>query len=361
MSRRFIIAGALLVFIAGGILTSGNFFAHYGLTVRQEQAAQVGQIVSPLEIKDPPATYFSLVVEPDDGIAPVLSRIEHAQKSIDLVMYKLSDAQIQQALGAAVARGVAVRVLLNGGYYSKKEASNDAPYAALQKLNVPVRWTPTSFALTHQKTLIVDGNDALIMTFNLQSKYYATGRDFAIDDTDPNDVAAIERTFDADWQSLDYAWDEGSEPSGDDLVWSPGSEDELLYLIDSATSSLKIYNEELQDTDIVNALIAAAKRGVHVQLDMTYATNWKPAFTQLAQAGVEVRTYASTSKVRYIHAKMIMVDEATVFVGSENFSSTSMNKNRELGLVLKAPQIIAGLDKVFVSDWASARPFVVAQ
>ncbi len=357
MSRKFIMSlGAVLFLIAVGIVTSGDFFAHYGLAVRQEQAAEVSALVSPLDIKQASPDYFSLVVEPDEGIVPVLSRIEHAQKSIDLVMYKLSDTQIQQALGNAVARGVAVRVLLNGGYYFKKENSNDAPYAALQQLHVPVAWTPTSFALTHQKTLIVDGNDALIMTFNLQSKYYATGRDFAVDDTDPNDVAAIEKTFDADWKGSSI-----TAPEGDDLVWSPGSEDELLYLINSATSSLKIYNEELDDDDIVSALASAAKRGVDVRLDMTYATNWKPMFTQLTEAGVQVRTYASTSKVRYIHAKMILADNARVFLGSENFSGNSMNKNRELGLVLTSSAILEKLNQVFASDWVAARPFVVVK
>jgi cardiolipin synthase len=354
--RLFITAGILLLLVAIGTATSDDFFAHYGLVVRQEQAAEVGGVMSPLDIKQVSPEYFSLIVEPDDGIAPVLNRIQHAQKSIDLVMYTLADTQVEQALGQAAARGVAVRVLLNGGYYSKKEGSNDAPYAALQTLNVPVKWTPTTFALTHQKTLIIDGNDALIMTFNLQSKYYATGRDFAVDDTDPNDVAAIEKTFDADWKGSSI-----TAPQGDDLVWSPGSEEELLYLINSAMSSLKIYNEELEDDDIVSALVAAAKRGVVVQLDMTYATNWKPMFTELSQAGVQVRTYASTSKVRYIHAKMILADNARVFLGSENFSNNSMNKNRELGLVLTSPAIIEGLDKIFASDWAAARPFVVVK
>jgi phosphatidylserine/phosphatidylglycerophosphate/cardiolipin synthase-like enzyme len=273
-------------------------------------------------------------------------------------MYALDDTQVEQALGDAEARGVKVRVLLNGGYYDQKEQSNDAPYAALQKLHVPVEWTPTGFALTHQKTLVVDGSDALIMTFNLQQKYYATGRDFAVDDTDPNDVSAIEQTFAADWAAPQTKYIAGQ---GDDLVWSPGSEDELLYLINSATSTLKIYNEEMDDADITGALVAAAQRGVSVQVDMTYATNWKPQFTQLENAGVEVRTFASSSKSIYIHAKMILADNARVFLGSENFSDTSLNKNRELGLVLTSAVILEQLNGIFDADWARARPFVVSK
>ena len=343
-----------MVLTAFGVANSGDFISHYTRVVQKTAAVGSGMLVSPLQIKAASPDYFSLITEPAAGNAPVVSRIQNARASIDLVMYNLDDVQIEKALGDAEARGVHVRVLLNGGYYDKKETSNDTSYAALQKLGVPVHWTPTSFALTHQKTLVIDGSNALIMTFNLQSKYYATGRDFGVDDSDPADVAAIEKTFSADWEG-----DSISAPQGDDLVWSPGSEDEMIYLIDSATSTLKIYNEEMDDTDITNALVAAAKRGVHVQIDMTYATNWKPAFIMLENAGVDVRTWASSSKILYIHAKMILADNVHVFLGSENFSDTSLNKNRELGLVLTSPVIIQQLNDVFDGDWARGRPFVV--
>ena len=63
-----------------------------------------------------PNDELSLVVEPDDGITPVLAMIDGAKKSLDIVMYELDDAQIEAALAADEARGVAVRVILSGGY-----------------------------------------------------------------------------------------------------------------------------------------------------------------------------------------------------------------------------------------------------
>ncbi len=335
--------------VAFGTTVSGDFFSHYGYEVQKlNPAATIYAEV--------PSEYYSLIVEPDAGIAPVLSRIEHAQKSIDLVMYKMSDAQVVEALGKAVARGVSVRVLLNGGYYDKKEKSNDAAYTALQKLNVSVKWSPTNFALTHQKTFIFDGREALVMTFNLQSRYYKTGRDFAVAVTNPNDVAEIKRVFEAD-----FAGSYVVPKQGDTLLWSPGSEDELLYLINSANSTLDIYNELMGDQDIIDALKAAAQRGVRVRLNMTYATNWKQAYFTLRDAGVSVRTFPSSSKIIYIHAKMIIADHKVAFMGSENFSETSLNKNRELGLVLSAPHIVEGLQTTFDADWVKSRPFTQAK
>lgn len=306
-----------------------------------------------------PEGSLSLVVEPQNGVAPVLFLIQNASTSVDMVMYELTDSRVEQALVDAKSRGVAVRVLLNEGYYGKQTGDYGAPlpvnqpaYEYLESHGVAIKWAPAYFALTHQKTLVVDGSEALIMSFNLVPRYYATGRDFGIDDTDRADVSAIEKTFNEDWTG-----EQETAPQGDDLLWSPGAKSIVLSLIASASSTLEIYNEEMNDQDIIQALEAAAGRGVTVRVDMTYATNWKPVFAELTQSGVLVRTYASNSKNLYIHAKMILVDNHIAFVGSENFSTGSLDDNRELGIVFLQPNILASLQTIFNADWSDARPF----
>ena len=77
---------------------------------------------------------------------------------------------------------------------------------------------------------------------------------------------------------------------------------------------------------------------------MTRQSDWASAFSALARAGVEVRTYAYSAPL-YIHAKAIVVDPGTrrarVFVGSQNFSVTSLLYNRELGLITSSRRIVA--------------------
>jgi len=65
----------------------------------------------------PQGLYDKLITEPGDGMTQVLNVIQGATKSIDLVMYELEDTQIESALVLAEKRGIAVRVLLNEGYY----------------------------------------------------------------------------------------------------------------------------------------------------------------------------------------------------------------------------------------------------
>ena len=303
-------------------------------------------------------TPLSLITEPQDGIAPVLAMIDGAKKSVDLVIYELSDKNIEQALTAAQKRGLAVRVLLNPGYYGKPEYYNQTAYDYFVAQNIPAHWTPAYFALTHEKTLIVDNQAALIMTFNLTPKYYPTDRDFGVLDEDAGDVAEIENNFVADWNNHETQ-NIASLPNNqnqDDLIWSPNAQTKIINLINSAKISLQVYNEEMADQAIEQALENAATKKVRVQVIMTAAKNWQKDFQALTADQVQIKTYAADAAL-YIHAKMIIVDDKQAFVGSQNFSDNSLNANRELGIITTDQKIISSLTKTFTTDFAGATAF----
>lgn len=339
----FLLLAALALVYGKGALPSST---------PSSKPAQTG--ASPNNIK--PNGDLSLITEPAAGVVPVLNLISGAKISVDLVMYELEDLQVEQALASAQSHGIRVRVLLNGGYYGRaanKPNPNQSAYDYLRAHHVPVRWTPGHFALTHQKSLVIDGRTALVMTFNLTPQYYPTSRDFGVTDTATDDVTAIESTFSADWQGSRV-----SASGGDDLLWSPGAEPAILALINGARSSLKIYNEEMADSKVVAALGAAALRGVDVRVVMTNQPSWHHNFARLAADGVRIRTYANVSHAPlYIHAKMIIADNDRAFVGSENFSVTSLADNRELGLVTTNQSLLVGLSTTFRSDYVSATSY----
>jgi cardiolipin synthase len=290
-----------------------------------------------------------LITEPDQGIGPILTAITGARTSVDLVMYELSDQKIESALVADHHRGVRVRVLLNGGYYGKGFPQNKPAFSYLKAHGVSVRWTPSRFALTHQKTMVVDGKTAYIMTFNLTSQYYSTSRDFDVTDRQPSDVRAILQVFTADWNNTKL-----SPPNGSDLVWSPGALKPIIRLISSAHKSIDVYNEEMDEPQITVALAAAARRGVKVEVVMTADSEWNSAFSMLTANKAYVRLYPNTSTALYIHAKMFLVDGKKAFLGSQNASNTSLERNRELGIMIRSHKIIHALTTVFNSDYAHA-------
>jgi cardiolipin synthase A/B len=70
----------------------------------------------------------------------------------------------------------------------------------------------------------------------------------------------------------------------------------------------------MDDPDVTNALESAARRGVDVDVVMTYSSSWPDAFDELTSNGVHVRTYSPDSSL-YIHAKVVVADAVTLFLG----------------------------------------------
>ena len=294
----------------------------------------------------------TLVVEPDQGMGAVYQAIPAARASIDLVMYELEDTTAVNDLIQAKDRGVSVRVILDQAY---AKSQNGSAYATLAAHGVDVHWSSTQVDITHQKTLIVDSDAALVMTGNMTSQYYASTRDFILADTDARDVAAIEAVFDSDFSNTAV-----QASRGDDLIWSPGSAAALVALIQGAKKKLLVENEEMSDQEILGALEAAAQRGVDVQICMTDSSSWSSEFSDLIHAGVKVYTYSSDAAL-YIHAKAIVADPGSDsvrwFLGSENFSSTSLDRNRELGVELGDASVGSRLASIIDGDIAGASPW----
>lgn len=335
--RKMLITAGLLLLLAGCRLTSS-------------QQAMPGPAVA-----HPAASQGALTVlaEPGNGMGRIYRLITGARHSVDLTMYELNDRTAEADLAADAARGVNVRVLLDRHL---EKSRNTAAYDYLTAHGVHMAWAPAGTTY-HQKTLTVDGTISVIMTLNMVSGDYADTRDFAVIDTGKADVAAIVATFNADFHGRGI-----TPPTGTDLVWSPtNSEPAILAVINSASRTLAVENEEMGDSAVTAALESAAKRGVNVTVVMTADSEWDNAFTRLASAGVHVRLYPDSSRALYIHAKAVVADAARadqqLFVGSENFSAASLNHNRELGIRTANAAVANAISATIRGDYAAATPY----
>src|SRR3984885_10379736 len=296
---------------------------------------------------------LQVLVEPKAGVGAIYKLIIGAKSSVDLTMYELIDPTAENDLAADAKRGVDVRVILDSHL---EKSRNAATYDFLSSHRVHVTWADAGTTY-HQKTLTVDGRTSVVMTLNMVSVDYAGTRDFAVIDTNHADIAAIVATFNAD-----FAHRAITPPDGADLVWSPtNSQSSILAVINGAKHTLSVENEEMGDFTITSALVAAAKRGVDVEVIMTADSEWDSAFSQLESAGVHVRTYADSDNVLYIHAKAVVADagrsDQQVFVGSENFSKASLGYNRELGIRTANKAVISVINGTLAADYAGAKAY----
>src|SRR3984893_12020488 len=113
------------------------------------------------------------------------------------------------------------------------------------------------------------------------------------------------------------------------------------------------------DTTMENALIRAAKRGGDVQVwGKNESGEYDNAYTKLARAGIHISYYNSSTGF-YIHGKVIEADYGTgharMFVGSENFSRTSLDDNRELGLIVSDPAVLSAMARTFAADFRNGQ------
>lgn len=303
---------------------------------------------------NPHTTTYTLVTEPDQGLTAIYNLIASATKSIDMTMYELTDVTVTDALAKAAAAGLTVRVILD---QNSEKTANTPAYNYLTENKVSVHWANSAYTVTHQKTITVDQTTSAIMTLNLTPNYYSTSRDFAVITNDAADVAAIETTFNADFINATI-----TPPTGDNLVWSPtNSLSSIEALINGATKSLLIAQEEFSEPALESALAAALKRGVSVTLvqediEGAYTT----ALNTLKSAGAKIAVYTS-NKGYYIHAKIVLADYGTtnakLFLGSENFSTASLTENRELGLIFSDAACMTGVYTAITKDFTNGTAF----
>jgi cardiolipin synthase len=298
------------------------------------------------------AAFGPVIIEPDAGMAPIYDFMRQATSTLTMTMYELVDPTAERILASDAARGVHVRVLLDSALENTR---NRPAQTFLASHAVTVALAPAS-RITHQKTICIDDDSCLVMSLNMVASDYSSTRDVAVPDSDAGDVAAIEATF-----AADFAGHSIDATAADHLLWSPGSETGLLRVIAGAHHTLQVENEEMASSAVTDALAAAARRGVSVNICMTADSSYTRALDQIAAAGGHVHLYPDRAGVLYIHEKLIIADpgtaSATAAVGSINFSTSSMSYNRELDLILDngdAPAQIAALSAAFQRDFGGA-------
>lgn len=297
-------------------------------------------------------------VEPDAGEHPITDAIASAKKSVWLEIYLLTDRNVMRALEEAANRGVDVRVMLEphpvGGGASPARTMDQ-----LKAAGAKVETSDPSFALTHEKGMIIDGTTAYIMTSNFSraalggssgSSGYSN-REYDIVDTNLQDVQAVSAIFQADWDRTTAQFNDSN------LVVSPvNSRNSFTSLIGSAHSTLLIEAEEMNDSAIEQALANAAQHGVKVQVILpspsgSSGDSNSQGINTIKQGGVQVREDPRL----YMHAKIIVVDGQKAFVGSENISTQSLDQNRELGIIVSDGGVLHTLEQTFQQDWGDSQ------
>lgn len=286
----------------------------------------------------------------DASIFELVGRlIGSARHRVLVEMYELGRPDLVQDLGAAVTRGVEVRVITDPTVRQSRRSA-----VQLEELGVRERAYPVDDSrhqIDHVKLLVADG-EAAIGGMNW-GKTSDRNHDYVLETQISPEVDRAARIFDQDWALA------GGEPSplspmfGLVAQTSPG--DEIRAMLQGALTRanhrvlVEIYT--LTDPTVIAALVCARHRGVMVRvvMDPNQAFNLH-AYAVLRAGGVEARWYP-VPKGALLHAKIGLFDTELV-LGSANWTLSGLGVNHELDVETSDPDASNAYAARFESDWS---------
>jgi len=279
---------------------------------------------------------------PYHGDQSVLTEIKSAKHSLQITMYGFTDKKIAAALIQQYRQGVNVQLLIEHDPYKASE-ENVRIIKQLKHAGIVVHYTAAAFLLTHQKTILIDQQRAMILTGNFTYSGFYHQRNFIAITDDVNIVKALKQLFEADWNQRHYLFSKNTA-----LILSPeNSAQALSEFITNSHKTLEIYALELTDKRIINTLL---NQKVKIKIITS-------RFTKIYNKNSLCRHHIEIHQLKNIdqHAKALLRDyrenNALAYVGSANLSYPSLSKNREVGIFFSDKKTLSKLNATFEKDW----------
>jgi len=330
----------------------------------------------------------------DAAYPAMLAAIDGAAKSVALSTYIFRADSVGRAFVAALARararGVEVRVLLDGmgsGYFwspARRElARAGVPVARFFHTWVPWRMPYLNMRL-HKKLLIVDGRVGFVGGINIgaENLHAARAPHGPICDLHCRIEGPVVRqllaSFAEDWrfetgEALDEeAWCAPAAAAG--AVWargiSSGPDEDLMRLetiimgaIGVARSCIRIVTPYfLPEQTLLTALSLAALRGVTVEILLPRRSNHPfMDWAAWAQHGFLLESGCAIllSDRPFDHSKLMTVDGIWTLFGSANWDARSLRLNFEYNVGAFDPALAARMDALIDRKIATAKPLTL--
>jgi cardiolipin synthase len=274
----------------------------------------------------------NLIIQPDDGFKPILSAVEKAQESIDIVIFRFDLKPLEKALVNAVKRGVAVRALVAHTNRGGEKRLRELEHRMLDA-GVTVARTADDLVRYHGKLMIVDRASLFLLGFNFTA-FDVKSRSFGLVVREKRLVTEALRLFEADAARQEF------EPEVDGFVVSPeNAREQMATFIKRAKKSLAIWDPQIADPQMLRLLNLRQKAGVDIRV-----------LGKVAKRAVGLRVQKLPAA--RLHVRAMIRDGDAAFVGSQSLRALELDARREVGLIFKESKIVKALLEEFEKDWA---------
>ena len=275
---------------------------------------------------------MQVIVQPRDGIEPLLNGIRQAMRSVEIIIYRCDRLEIETALIEACARGVNVHALIT---YTNKEDLKGIKKLEQRLLIAGIRVTRTADDLIryHTKMMIIDRQTLFLLTFNFTFLDIHHSRSFGVITTAPQLVKQAIALFEADTLQVVPPLE------ADDFVISPlNARQKLGDYIQGAQRQLLIYDGKLSDPQMIRLLEERARAGVEIKV--IGALDQKSKLIAIRKM-----------PLMRLHVQAIIRDSQHVFFGSQSLRKIELDERREVGLITDNAEAIRHFSVIFELDW----------
>jgi phosphatidylserine/phosphatidylglycerophosphate/cardiolipin synthase-like enzyme len=278
-----------------------------------------------------------LIVQPRDGVKPLLEAIRRAKRSIWIAIFRFDLKEVEKALEAAIKRGVAVQALIahtsGGGEKQLRQLES-----RLLDAGAWVARTDDDMVRYHGKLLVIDSEVLYLLGFNYTRRDIAQSRSLGVVIRNPTLVREGRRLLMADADRS-----QTFRPKRTDLVISPeNARDRLRRFIRKARRELLIYDVDLSDDAMLGELKKRAKAGVVIKILGKVERKW-------TSSGLDFK-----KPRQRLHVRAIVRDRRRAFVGSQSLRRLELDERREVGVVIRERKIVKEIARLFDADWRKA-------
>ncbi|MCX6621747.1 MAG: phospholipase D-like domain-containing protein [Acidobacteria bacterium] len=282
----------------------------------------------------PEESIVKLLIQPDDGIEPLLAGIRSARKSIDILIFRMDWKELETALKAASDQGVAVRALVahtNRGGELKLRSMETRFLDA----GITVGRTADDLIRYHGKMMVIDRRTLFLLSFNFVHMDIDHSRGFGIVTRSTKAVQEAVKLFESDLNRQPYHSGLSS------FIVSPvNARQELSAFIEQARKQLLIYDPKIADRQMMRILEDHAKAGLDVRI-----------IGSIAARSAHLRVAPLTAM--RLHTRTIIRDGRQAFVGSQSLRQPELDLRREIGIIVRDPRVLRALLATFEKDWLS--------
>ena len=278
---------------------------------------------------------MKLIVQPEDGVKPLVNGIDNARKSVEIAIFRFDRKEVEHALENAVKRGVFVHTLIADTNRSGEKNLRKLEMRLLAK-GATVARTSDDLVRYHGKMMIVDRKELYVLAFNFTHLDIDHSRSFGIVTRNRQLVQEAVRLFESDTKRQPYA------PRCSKFLVSPvNAREQLTAFIKGAKHELFIYDSKISDRAIIRLLEDRARVGVDIRIVGRMASR---------NSRLEVRKLPLTR----LHTRTIIRDRRQVFLGSQSLRELELDARREIGVVIRDAKVVNAMVRVFEEDWDSA-------